>query len=266
MASGATAPTPFQNDVYTGNIELHVYKDPGTAASFVRIIGERILIESFQGRFSSDLKKIFGEEVVVSRNESVDLTAIFCNCTGMATYASQAETPDQVQNRLEKDAIRTINGDLFNGYAIIDKTNGGIIGRISVGSGYEPGESQSGLIIREDYRGNAFGKESICLIATLACFLTVNQCQVGDTEKAPVHRFTATALDTNERSIHLITKIGLKYMRPLTQSENYSTEPRSLYGISIEQIRPQLERLIQPDKFTYTTTPYRELDSSSGLH
>ena len=110
------------------------------------------------------------------------------------------------------------------------------------------------MIIREDKRGEAFGREAVCLASALAFVFFKNQFEVGDDEKAPVHRFSATALDSNARSIQLITQIGLKYMRPLTKDENYSDDPRGLYGIAAQEVEGVLSKKIDMTKFNWKVT------------
>lgn len=253
LSSSQNSALPFVQEKYTGEVNVSILKDSNSSAIYIRVIGKRITLESFQGQYTSSLKTIFGDEIVADRDELRDLTSIFGSKTGMQNYGEcGSEEEKKILGRIEKDASRPYQGDVFTGFAVTDNAQGKIIGRISLGSGYEPGESQSGLIIEESYRGKGYGKEAICLAAALAFVFYQNQYQVGDNgEKAPVNRFTATALDSNHDLIELITKTGLKYMRTLKQEENYSDHPRCLYGIEGDKVSDKLEKFLDKSKFTW---------------
>lgn len=247
---------PFEGEKYSGNINISILRDTKTPAVFIRVVGERISLECFQGQYSESLKAIFGSDIITNRQELRDLTSIFGSKTGMSNYGGgDPEEEEKIRRRIEKDASRPYQGDVFTGFSVTDNENGKIIGRVSLGSGYEPGESQSGLIIEEGYKGKGYGKEAICLAVSLAFIFYQQKFQVGDNgEKAPVNRFTATALDTNEKSVKLIAQVGLKYMRPLTPEENYSDEPRSLYGVQGSEVDDLIEKLIDKSKLAWKVT------------
>jgi len=244
---------PFKEGKYTGKIEVSILKKTDPSAAYIRAVGERISLECFQGQYLGSLKKLFGSEWITDRQELRDLTSIFGSKMGMKGYGeSLSEEKKKIEQRIERDASRPYRGDMFTGFAVIDNENGKIIGRVSLGSGYEPGESQSGLIIEESYRGKGYGKEAVCIAAALAFVFYQNQFQVGPKKKkAPVNRFTASALNSNKISVSLITKVGLKYMRSLNPKENYSDEPRSLYGVEASEVDGLLEKLIDRDKFSW---------------
>jgi len=253
LLSSQNSTVPFEEKRYTGQVNFSILEDSNSSAIYIRVIGERITLETFQGRYSGSLKNIFGSDVVTDREELRDLTSIFGSKTGMQSYGGCcSEDEKKIIERIEKDASRPYQGNVFTGYAVTDNKHGKVIGRISLGSGYEPGESQSGLIIEKGHRGKGYGKEAIGLAAALAFVFYKNQYQVGDNgEKAPVNRFTATALDSNDLSVELINKVGLKYMRPLTPEENYSDEPRSLYGVEGSKVSEVLEKIIDKNKFMW---------------
>lgn len=241
---------PFQSGKYTGSIEVSILRDQGSSPAFVRVDGARIALESFQGRFASALREKLGAKVVPIRDEVHDLLEIFGDKTTMANYGSGKPWDEaSVLRCIEKDAIRPFNGNLFSGYAIVHKETGKIIGRVSLGSGYEAGESQSGLLVHKDFRNQNYAQEAICLAASLALQFYNRGYAVGEgADVAPVTRFTATALNSNQESIDLITKLGMRYLRPLTAEENYSDEPRSLYGISGALVAHQLDKFIDIKK------------------
>lgn len=247
-----SAALPFEDEKYSGNINISILNDPRSSALYIRAIGERITLANFHGQYAQSLKEIFGESVVSNRDEVGDLLPIFGRQITMLNYGKcSAEEESEIQERIEKDAVRPYQGDMFTGYAILDNERGNIIGRISLGSGYEPGESQSGLIIHEDYKGKGYGKEAICLAAALAHVFYQQRYQVGDQGiKAPVRRFTATVLDTNLEAIRLITSIGMTYIRSLKPEENYSDAPRSLYGIEGERVVSRIDKLLDKSKIT----------------
>ncbi len=247
---------PFDGMKYTGNIDVRIYRDTNSGAEFIRVTGERILLECFQGEYAASLLEIFGEEIVTARNELRDLSAIFASRAGMGHYMKGgAESEERIRARIEKDASRPYHGNVFTGFAVVEKVSNKIIGRVGLGDSYEPGECQGGLIIEENYRRQGFGKEAICLAAALGWIFYDNGFEVGETEvKAPVKTFTATAMDTNTLSIAIIKKLGLKYMRHLTDAENYSPDPRSLYGIDGLNLRLQLKRLIDITHLNWCVT------------
>lgn len=237
---------------YTAAIEGGVWqknREGQDPICYVRIIGKRIILESVQGEYSRGLKKAF--TVVPDRNELNDLTAIFGSATGMKNYAGRKiEDEKKILGRLERDASRPFNGNLFSGYHIVDRESNTIIGRIAVGGGYRAGESQSGLIVREDYRGKGYAKEAICLMAPFAQYLYEKKCCV---EGAPVDSFTATVLNTNTKQIEMVKRLGMKYIRPLTLDENYSDDPRGLYGITADKVQERVDALLDT-KPTFTVT------------
>ncbi len=256
-----TSTIPFEKGKYKGRVHATIWRDTATSAVFIRVMGKRLSLESFQGQYSASLKEIFGTHIVSDRRELKDLTSIFGNKKAMKAYGtSQREDEKKILERIEKDASRTFRGDVFTGFGITENASGRIIGRISLGSGYEPGESQSGLIISPDYRGQSYGKEAICLAGALALVFYQNQFQVGDSRhKAPVFRFTATALNSNQKSIKLITDMGLDRMRPLTPKENYSDEPRSLYGVEGVKMAKVLEKIFDKSQFHWEISENQRL-------
>jgi len=238
---------PFSNvGKYTGVVTAEIWqkdREEQKPLNYVRIIGERVILESVQGNYHGELKKVFS--VASDRNELSDLTRIFGSATGMQNYASRkSEDEQKILQRLEKDASRPYNGNLFSGYHIVHKETGTIIGRIAVGAGYRPGESQSGLIVREDHKGKGYAKEAICLMVPFAQYLYENKCCVGG---APVDSFTATVLDTNDKEIAMLKRLGLQYIRPLERAENYSDDPRSLYGISADKVQERANALLDTE-------------------
>ena len=91
--------------------------------------------------------------------------------------------------------------------------------RISLGGGYEPGESQSGLIINQQYKGLKLGREAIYLAMALAKIYFDRQYSV---EGALVNGFTVTILDSKQWLINQITAMGLKTCHRLQRRFTYS--------------------------------------------
>ena len=92
--------------LYQGPVNVTITKDEVPA--FVKVVGERLILESFRGPHTRTLQDYFGKVVVVERNELADLTAIF---------------GEDAKQQLEKDSAKTCMGDLFSGYAIIEKVS-----------------------------------------------------------------------------------------------------------------------------------------------
>ena len=112
---------PFVDGVYTGGIHVSLMIDSRTSATFIRVSGERISLECFQGDYAKSLKEIFGTDVITEREELKDLSAIFANKTGMSNYGGRnAEDAQKILNRIDRDASRPYQGDVFTGFAIVN--------------------------------------------------------------------------------------------------------------------------------------------------
>ena len=118
LLSSQNSTVPFEKGRYTGQVNVSILEDSNSSAIYIRVIGERITLENFQGRYSGSLKNIFSS----SRSVTTSEPNIFFNEPG-----------------------------------------------------YEPGESQSGLIIEEGHRGKGYGKEAICLAAAAKCCIVLNK-------------------------------------------------------------------------------------------
>ncbi len=242
----------FDGDKYKSEIDVVILKNSESNAHYIKVSGERIILENFHGDYKDRLETMFGKEIVKQRNELRDLFEIFGEQSGMSTYADRTVWDEEkIYKKIERDASRPFNGDLFSGFAIIEKKSNKIIGRISLGHGYDNGESEMGIIINKDYRNQKYGTEAWYLAFALADVYYDNQWVVGDPgEEEPIRCFTASALDTNAISIKMIDKMGLKPTRYLTEEENYSDDPRKLYTIPGGKIADVLNRVVGSDKIS----------------
>lgn len=233
---------------YTAPISVSICKAEGSPITLIEVVGDRVKLVNFQGDYAEQLHATFGDRIALHEREKEDLLEIFADPETMENYTSRVE---KVEALLEKDASRPIRGELFTGLAVVDLKSEKIIGRVSLGSGREVGDSESGLILNKEYQGQKIGLETACLTAALANVYFENQYHLI-TRRIPsaVKRFTATTLDSNERLKSLLERIGMARLRALRPDENSAGEPKSLYGIEAENVAPLLPKLIDLSKLT----------------
>lgn len=190
--------TPFKNGKYTGCISVNIKNNFLTAES------QRLILTPFTEPFRDKFQATYPD--IVERQEFTALEKIFKNKSNLGFYLNgQTNTDQQITNRLNRDSKRALEGNLFTGYAVVDKETDEVIGRAAIGSGDHADESQFGLILRKDYFNNNFGKETALLMAGVATTLFENHyCIESPKNTIPVRRFTATALDRNIPSLHLM--------------------------------------------------------------
>ena len=242
---------PFDTEGrYTAPISISICTAEGSPMTLIEVVGDRVKLVNFQGDYVEQLHDAFGDRIVPREREKEDLLEIFGNREVVASYGSGSpKDASQVEALLERDASRPIHGELFTGLAVVDLATEKVIGRVSLGSGREIGDAESGLILHKAYQGQRIGLETICLTAALANVYFENQYTVVSRRvPAPVKRFTATTLDSNERLKSLVERIGMSYIRALRSDEKSTDEPKSLYGIEASKVGPLLPKLIDVSK------------------
>lgn len=212
MLHSKTDPFPVP---YQGNVEVTITKCKHPYAIFVQAIGEHLLLESIRGKFTEDLQGTFGEAIVVKRNEYDAFKPLF------------GDISEEMVNR---DATKSILGNLFSGYIIIEKVSQTIIGRLSFEGGSEPGETLCSLVIAEEHRKKGYGKEAAALGAGLGQVFTIQKATIGIFgNEAPVKRFTASVPEKEEAKNGWLSKIGFKIMRTYLNERDGCMH--NLYGI-----------------------------------
>ncbi len=245
--------SPFQNNKYQGKIKVEVTQDPKSSACLIEVKGARITLRTFQGPYLEKLQDAFGSLVQVHSNEFIDMKGIFGSSIARIKYANgELQSDEQIERRIEFNARRALEGNPFTGFAAVENTTNKIIGFVSLGRGFQSGESQSSLILNPDYREKHYGKEIALLAACLAQVYFLNQFEVGSkTSLKAVESFTVTARDSNEVSVDFIQKMGLSKIRPLTSKEAYTDEPATLYGIEGANVEKALEKYIDLHQFSW---------------
>ncbi len=242
--SSSPAVNPFKDGKYTGSITIQIFQSTKSLALFIRVIGERLQLETFQGKYMDPLREFFGEKVIEKRDDFQDLKEIFGDAETMKNYlGSQPESDEQIEKRIERDASRPFQGNMFTGFAIVRKEDGKILGRMGLGSGRAKGDSEMELIIHKDERNQRYALEAACLVGALAqtFFGEKYKVPVGD-DNIPVERFTATTRNDNQQMLDLFAKFGLTKIRDLSNEE--SQQPRSLYGVEGSQLKKELEKWV----------------------
>lgn len=243
---------PFENGKYQGNIQVKIFQDEKTEALLISAKGQRITLKTFQGSFYDQLQDIFHEAVSKHPHEFEDMREIFGDPEARKNYADGKPMADeQIQNRIEFNARRAFEGNPFTGFAAVDNTTQKIIGFVTIGRGFDEGDSQSALILNTKYQNKEYGKEIALLAGSLAYFYFTNAFEVGGKNKVAVRRFTATCQDRHESSVQFIKQIGLSFIRPLTEKERYTDQPASLYGVCGENVKGLLERFIPIKNITW---------------
>ncbi|MGA8165265.1 MAG: GNAT family N-acetyltransferase [Waddliaceae bacterium] len=251
------APIPFNyTGEYTGKITTEFYLHEKTGSFFIRSIGERLIVQNFTEPYQDEFKQRFAPAVgdeAFNIPQLDDMCAVFGDSKTTQNYASgQTRRKEEVQKKIERDSTRPLNGNPFTGFMIFDKDQKRVIGRISSGSCYSPGHSQAGLIIHSEERGTRRGLEAVMLVAGIMNVLWENRYAVNG---EPVKIFTAAVKNDNDPLIAMVTSLGMKRLRPLTGEENYSEDPRSLYGIEAKEVRRHLEsRMTNPKDYTIAFT------------
>lgn len=237
-------PLPFtEKGRYTGKITTEILINKKTMSLYIRSEGARLSLETFTEPYREDFINRFDSNTVKTIPEVIQLQEVFGDAETVKNYGSgKTKTLEETEPYVQRDSTRPYTGNPFTGFMIWDKESKRIIGRISAGTCYAPGDSQTGLIIHAEERGKKKGLEAILLVAGIMVALWKGKFKVGDDEKLPVKRFTATTRDDNESMIKLITSLGMGRIRELTPEENYSDDPRSLYGIDAEKIKELLEK------------------------
>jgi RimJ/RimL family protein N-acetyltransferase len=269
LSPSLNIPIPFEHGKYQGAITCNIHKND--KAHLISVKGERISLETFTSPYSEDFRKKFTQLAADKpetffRPEFISLQKIFQNPENVKNHLNgKINTDDQIIKRLDRDSKRPLQGDVFTGFGVVDNQTGEVIGRAAVGSVVEPGESQFGLILRSDYHGKQFGKETVILMAALALVFFENKFQVGPTNgKLPVKRFTATALNNNIESRKLL-QLGCKPIKTLPsgwfqrfvhflrldrllESIGYPLNMRKLYEIKGDNLRTTLSKFIDINK------------------
>lgn len=239
---------PVVDGKYTGPIDVYIHQQPLTNALLVNIEGERIKITNLLGDYLPQFRELFGEDIVVERNEKNDLLEIFGDAETVRNYAQQRPyTSEEVDGIIERHAKRPFEGDLFTGYAAVEKVSEKIIGLFSIGAGDNPGESQSGAILNKNVWGQKYSIEAYALLSVLAKYCWKNELPVNE---APVNHFTATTLDSNEAGVNFLNRLGLRRLRDVSE-KNYSANPRGVYGIKGEELKKTMEKILDSSRVTY---------------
>ncbi|MCH9633008.1 MAG: hypothetical protein S4CHLAM6_13590 [Chlamydiae bacterium] len=246
-------PFPFNGERYEGKVDITIFEDSKSSSIYIKVIGERISLETFHGSYASHLKELFGNVVVEHPDEFEDMKEIFGNSIARAGYADEkAQDDHQIERRIEFNAKRAIDGNPFTGFAVVDNASRKIIGFTSLGRGPQPGESQSALILNTDYHGKKMGLEAAVLAASLANVYYINKFVVGSKNcKEIVKSFSVSVKDSNEKSMNLIQKLGLKYIRDLTEKEKYTQESSKLYGVEAKYVQDLLAKFVDLKKITW---------------
>lgn len=246
-----TARIPFdRNNKYTGSILCKITsadKD-GQKIMFPIVKGERLKIEPFTESKYKKLRQAFGN-IVRKRSEHKPLKNIFRDPETLGLYNNgEPDKKGQTKKRLKLDSSRILEGNVFTGYKIVKRKTKEPIGRISIGGGYIPGQSQSGIILHKVYQSldqsNAkkYGQEAAVLMAALAVQCFKNKWQV---EGAPVSSFTGTAHPQNVRSILLMKYLGMEEKTELLPEEKEQLpEGKKLFEISGEKVNEQFKSLL----------------------
>lgn len=193
-------PIPFSdNKKYTGSIEVIIEKRDHSF--LIKAIGERLTLETFTEPYYDQYKEKF-TSLSPKKPEFHHLQRLFQTVENVKQYLSgNIHSDADIAKRHDRDSKRPVNGDVFTGFAVVDKKTKQIIGRAAVGSGEEAAESQMGLIIDHRYHNKKFGKETALLMAAVALTYFENQFMVGDGKPenlAPVRVFRASVLDSNK--------------------------------------------------------------------
>ncbi len=248
---------PFNNcGQYTGSIEAKFYapldweQAPEMSPKwFVIIEGSRLKLEPFTEPYRSEFKERFGP-LASARAESEKLREIFTNPLSLGFYNNGIpDTSEETQRRLNLDSKRALEGNIFSGYNIIDKSTDQTIGRISIGAGELPGQSQSGLILEHTYQSDEkkqtqrYGTEAALLIGALALEAIKKGWRVNG---EPVNAFSGTTHQNNLRSIQLMTHLKLEHKTVLEKEEKEQLPAgKSLYEIRKENVDEAIQALME---------------------
>lgn len=272
--SSLNAPIPFDQGRYTGAITCTIRKSD--CALLISAVGERISLETFTSPYSEDFKKKFTHLItknpeLISRPEFISLIKIFQNPENVKNYFNgKIHTDTEIITRLDRDSLRPLQGDCFTGFGVVDKQTGEVIGRAAVGWSDKAGESSLGFILRKDYHGKKFGKETAMLMAALAAMYFKHQFPVGnDKQKAPVTHFTATVLNGNSPSRKILETAAKKirvlpsgwfqrilhflHIDRFLESIGYPLRMRSLYEIRGSAILSTLSTYMDINKLHMET-------------
>lgn len=167
---------------YQGKVQTEIYIHQKTGSMFIRSIGDRLTLITFTEPYSKEFKERFGTELIGNDLSQIDqLTHVFSNLDTVKNYGSgKTKTRDEVVNVYKRDSARALEGNTFTGFLIYDKEQQAVIGRISAGSCYDSGDSQTGLIIDASERGKMKGREAAILVAGVMHVLYEGQYKVGD--------------------------------------------------------------------------------------
>lgn len=244
---------PFNTGKYESPIHIQILQSTKSSAIFIQVIGERITLETFQGEYFDHFKECFKDKIQKHEQEFSDMKEIFGDEKSRQYYANgKPQSDDEISKRIEFNAKRASDGNPFTGFAILNNTDRKIIGFVSIGRGFQDGESQSGLILNKDYQRQHYGLEATLLAGALADVYYKNNFKVGSKNNPkPVERFTVTAKDENAAAIQFIQNIGLQPIRPLTQKEQYTTSPSKLYGIEAQNVEKLIEKWMNLKNITF---------------
>lgn len=246
-----TRRTPFNRDnKYTGSIlcKIIIAEKDGKRMMFPIVKGERLKIEPFTESKFKKLHHAFGT-AVKKRSEHKVFKKMFKDRETLGLYNNgEPDKNGQTKKRLNLDSSRILDGNVFTGYKIVKKRTKEPIGRISIGGGYIPGQSQSGIILEKRYQSldqsnaNKYGQEAAVLMAALAVQCFKHQWKV---EGAPVHSFTGTANPQNTKSILLMKYLGMEEKTDLLPEEKEQLpDGKKLFEISGEKVNEQFKSLL----------------------
>lgn len=263
LPAPSTQRQPFNNqNQYLENITLkHLsLEDKRTSEKrqIVQVYGTRIALLPFMEKHWDAMIKTFGENhfidyVKTPDEEFTHLREVFGQ-KNLTYLSGKGEDREKTQKRLNRDAERAAIGNLFTGYAIVslDPQQGNkIIGRMSMGSGYVDGQSQSGLILHPEFRGQRLALEAITLAGVLAQYLYTNEVKVKPEHVNPVQEFSFTNVQDIPKEQELgqkqlkyeqfMTKLGFE-SKKLPEEWNYSDKrPRLLWTLSADRVMRALE-------------------------
>lgn len=250
---GSKSYSPFIHDQYKAPIQIQIVQSSSCSALFIQVVGERLTLETFQGQYFDHLKACFKDKIQKHESEFADMKEIFGDAIARQDYANgKPQSDEEIENRIEFNAKRAIDGNPFTGFAILNNTDRKIIGFVSIGRGFQNGESQSALILNKDYHNKRYGLETALLAGALANIYFKNNYKVGaKNQEKSVERFTVTVKDSSEKTIQFVQNLGFKPIRALTLNEQYTNTSSKLYGIEAQDIERNLEKWIDLKNITF---------------
>ena len=260
-SSSSSSVIPFNSaGKYTGSITLNLYaplKQEGDAKAskvFYPVIeGARLKIEPFTELYRNEFKKRFGL-AIDDRDELSTLRKIYSNPDTVGLYNDgKLESAEATLKRLHLDSSRSLSGNVFTGYNVIDKESNATIGRLAIGGGYSAGQSHSGMLLdypyqtSEEQAAKLYGKEATILVAAFAKEAVLNGWKVGGPETGTtVTSFSGTANKNNLRSIALMKRLGFTTKTELNEAEKKACPDHKVFlEITADKVASAFDSLIQ---------------------